>query len=165
MNEQTQRAPLMVTPDGGQVLWFGPNRTRILAGAGDTGGAYGLLHSWVPEGASPPLHVHHDDDEAFYVLEGRMRIVCGDAEYIAPAGSFALLPRGVPHTFVAEGAGDVRVLTLISPGGGERYFVEAGAPAGGPGLPPAGPPDIARLNAAGPAHNIEILGPPLYRGE
>ena len=163
MHEATQRPALVVAPDGGHALWFGPNRTRILASASDTDGAYGLLHSWVPEGASPPLHVHRADDEAFYVLEGQLRILCGDTEHVAPAGSFALLPRGVPHTFIADGAGDVRVLTLISPGGGERYFTDAGAPADGPDLPPAGPPDIARLRAAGPAHGIEILGPPIRR--
>jgi mannose-6-phosphate isomerase-like protein (cupin superfamily) len=152
--------PLVVAPDEGSALWFGPNRTRILATAEQTHGAFGLMHSWVPDGASPPRHVHHREEEAFYVLEGTLRIVCGDETLLAPAGTFALLPRGVPHTFRAEG-GDVRVLTLLTPGGGEGYFAEAGSPAQGSGLPPAGPPDIARLTAAGPGFGIEIVGPPL----
>jgi mannose-6-phosphate isomerase-like protein (cupin superfamily) len=132
-----------------------------LAGAAETDGSYGLVHVWAPAGSSPPLHVHHSADEAFYVLDGELRIVCGGEEYRAPTGACALLPRGLPHTFIVEGERDARLLTLISPGGSESFFAEAGSPASGEGLPPAGPPDLATLMRVGAQHDIEILGPPL----
>ena len=91
-----------------------------------------------------------------------MTFRCGD-ELLRRAGSFTFLPRDVPHTFVVEGDTDAHLLTLISPGGGERFFVDGGRPAEHAGLPPApsGPPDIAGLNRVALEYGSEIVGPPL----
>ena len=145
----------------GEAIWFQPNRMEIKATAASTGGAYGLVESWVAAGHSPPLHVHHREDEAFFVLAGRVRFAAGGREIVAGPGSYVFLPRGVPHTFIVEGEQDAHMLTLISPGGGERFFLEAGRPPQGPGLPPPGPPDIARLRELAPKYGHEILGPPM----
>lgn len=145
----------------GEETWFQPNRMTIKATAEVTGGAYGLVESWVRAGASPPLHVHHNEDEAFFVLEGRVRFHTAGRDVVAGPGSFVFLPRGVPHTFVVEGDDDAHMLTLLSPGGGERFFVEGGRPPEGPGLPPPGPPDIAKLRQLAPRFGNEIVGPPL----
>ena len=145
----------------GEVTWFQPSRMTIKATAEDTGGAYGLIESHVRAGSSPPLHVHHREDEAFYVLEGQVRFHCGGEEIVAGAGSFVFLPREVPHTFIVEGDQDARMLTLLSPGGGERFFVEAGRPPEGPGLPPPGPLDVAKLNEIAGSFGSEFVGPPL----
>jgi mannose-6-phosphate isomerase-like protein (cupin superfamily) len=160
MAQTATRSALVVGPDAGEALWFGPNRMTIKAGAADTEGAYALLEAWAPAGSAPPMHVHRDADEAFYVLAGELTILCGDEEYRAGPGSFALLPRGVPHSFVVEGGLDAHLLTLLSPGASEAFFRDAGIPAGGPGLPPPAMPDIPALARAGMAHGIEILGPP-----
>ena len=77
----------------------------------------------------------------------------------------ALLPRDVPHTFLAQGDQAAHVLTLISPGGGEKFFVAAGEPAAGPGFPPPSPPDIERLRRVAADFGIEILGPPMGAGQ
>src|SRR5262245_59758476 len=82
----------------GEETWFQPNRLTIKASAEVTGGAYGLVESWIRAGSSPPLHVHHREDEAFYVLEGRVRFRCADRDVVGGPGSFVFLPRGVPHT-------------------------------------------------------------------
>jgi mannose-6-phosphate isomerase-like protein (cupin superfamily) len=161
MYDTASRSALVVGPEGGDSIWFGPNRMTIVARAADTNGAYALVSAWAPAGSGPPLHVHHGADEAFYILEGELTIVCGDDEFRAGAGSFALLPRDVPHTFVVEGGRDVRLLNLLSPGGSEAFFAEAGSPADDTGLPPAAPPDIAALARVAASHEIEILGPPL----
>jgi len=145
----------------GEATWFQPNLMRIKATAADTGGAYGLVESWVRAGSSPPLHVHHREDEAFYVLEGQVRFHADGRDILAGPGSFVFLPRDVPHTFVVEGDREARVLTLMTPGGGEGFFVDAGRPAGGPGLPPAGPPDVALQARVAPTYAAEILGPPI----
>jgi hypothetical protein len=67
----------------------------------------------------------------------------------------------VPHTFVVEGDADAHMLTLLSPGGGEQFFVDGGRTPEGPGLPPPGPPDVARLKELAPRYGNEIVGPPL----
>jgi hypothetical protein len=67
----------------------------------------------------------------------------------------------VPHTFVVEGGEPARMLTLLTPGGGEGVFVEAGRPAEDEGLPPDEPPDLERLGRAARRFGQEIVGPPM----
>src|SRR5262245_1324420 len=95
----------------------------------------------------PPLHIHRAEDEAFWVLEGHLTVRCGDEEFAAGPGAFVYMPRGVPHTFRLEGGTPARLLLLLTPGGGEDFFVAPGRPAAGPGLPPPAPPDVAALAA------------------
>ena len=154
-------APFAYGAGEGETVWFQPNRMTVKATADQTNGGFGLLESWIRAGSSPPLHVHHREDESFWVLEGRIRFRVGDEEILAGPGSFVFGPRDIPHTFVVEGGEDARMLTLLTPGGGEGYFVEGGREPEGPGLPPPGPPDVARLIALSPAYGSEILGPPL----
>ena len=154
-------APYASLSGEGEETWFQPNRMRIKATAETTGGAYGLVESWIRAGSSPPLHVHHNEDEAFFVLEGQVRFHSAGRDIVAGPGSFVFLPREVPHTFIVEGDEDAHMLTLLSPGGGERFFVEGGRPPERPGLPPPGPPDIAKLQQLAPRYGNEILGPPL----
>jgi mannose-6-phosphate isomerase-like protein (cupin superfamily) len=153
--------PRFLGPGEGQAIWFLTNRMTMKATAETTGGAYGLLESCVVPGFSPPLHVHHREDEAFYVLEGELTMRCGDETFYATAGSFVFLPRDIPHTFVVEGDKPARLLTLLSPGGGEGVFVEGGRPAEADGLPPVRPPDIPALKRASEKFGGEIVGPPM----
>jgi mannose-6-phosphate isomerase-like protein (cupin superfamily) len=148
-------------PGEGQTVWFLRNHMTIKATAESTGGAYGLVESLVAPGFSPPLHVHHREDEAFWVLEGELSMRCGDRTFRARPGSFVFLPRDVPHTFVVEGDTPARMLTLLTPGGGEALFVEAGRRAEHDGLPPATPPDIDALRRASERYGAEIVGPPM----
>ena len=147
----------------GEEVWFLQNRMTIKATAKSTGGAYGLVESWIPAGASPPLHIHRREDEAFWVMEGTVTFRAGDDTITARPGSFVFLPRDVPHTFVVEGAEPAHILTLLTPGGGEQFFVEGGRTPDGPGLPPPGPPDIEKLTQAASQFGMEIVGPPLSR--
>ena len=158
----TAEQSAVVVPSGeGQALWFTTNRITIKATAQDTGGAFSLWESFVPPGSSPALHVHHREAETFWVLEGRLTIRCGGDTFSAGPGSMAVLPRNVPHTFVAEGDAPAHLLTLATPGGVEGYFVAAGRPAETDGLPPAGPPDIGLLHRFSSDFGLEIVGPPL----
>jgi|SRR5262245_57504959 len=154
----------LLGPGEGEAFWFLRNRMTIKATAQTTGGAFGLVESLIAPGFSPPLHVHHREDEAFWVLEGELSLRCGDRAFRAAAGSFVFLPRGVPHTFVVEGDAPARMLTLLVPGGGEGVFIEGGRPAEHDGLPPAQPPDIAALKAVSERYGAEIVGPPMTRG-
>jgi len=105
--------------------------------------------------------VHYREDESLWVLEGELTMRCGDRTFQAGPGSFVFLPRGVPHTFVVDSSTPARMLTLLTPGGGEGVFIEGGRPAEGPGLPPPAAPDIEKLKRVSERFGAEIVGPPM----
>ena len=159
--ESTTERAVVLGPGEGTPVWFLGNLMVVKATARSTNGGYGLLESLVPAGASPPLHVHHREDETFWVLEGALTVRCGTETYHATAGSYVFLPRGVPHTFRVEGDAPARMLTLLTPGGGEAFFVEGGRPAERMTLAPEGRPDLARLQKVALEFGSEFVGPPL----
>jgi quercetin dioxygenase-like cupin family protein len=160
-SEHTAADARFVAPGGGQPLWFLRNRINVKATAESTGGAFGLVESLIAPGFSPPLHVHRLEDESFYVLEGELTMQCGERRFRATPGAFVFLPRNVPHTFVVEGDRPARMLTLLTPGGGEGVFIDGGRQPEHDGLPPAAPPDIAALKQLSAKYDAEIVGPPL----
>jgi quercetin dioxygenase-like cupin family protein len=96
----------------------------------DTAGQFALLEVEGAPGGEPPLHVHKNEDEMFYVLEGQLKVRRGEEELTADAGDSVFLPRGVAHTFkiLSKAA---RFLVYITPGGFESYFRELGHPVDG----------------------------------
>jgi quercetin dioxygenase-like cupin family protein len=81
----------------GEATWFLQNRMVLKATAETTDGAYGLVESTIAPGASPPLHIHRREDEAFYVLEGELTFRYDGEDHAAGSGTFVFLPRDVPH--------------------------------------------------------------------
>lgn len=142
-------------------LWFIDGLARIHVSGEETGGSYAVLENTVPQGDMPPLHVHHREDEWFYVLEGDFTFHVGDAELTLPTGGFAFGPKGVPHTFIA-GADGGKALVGFQPFQFEGFLREVGEPAPERVLPPRleTPPDMTRLIPIGARNGIEILGPP-----
>ncbi|MBA3643897.1 MAG: cupin domain-containing protein, partial [Chloroflexia bacterium] len=126
-----------------------------------TGGALATVEFLHPPRFATALHVHHTADEAFYVLSGAMRGVCGDQEWRATTGAFVWLPLGIPHGYAVDGDETLRTLAITVPAGFDRFIVEAGEPAGERALPPPTPPDIEKLEAAGAKYRIETVGPPV----
>jgi quercetin dioxygenase-like cupin family protein len=153
--------PFIRKPGEGDATWFLTNHMTLKATSEETGGGFGLVESTVAAGSSPPLHVHHGEDESFYVLEGELTFKAGDETFEVGPGSFVFLPRDLPHTFVVEGDTPARLLTLLTPGGSERMFVDGGRTPEHAGLPPAGPPDVERLKRVAEQYGNEIVGPPL----
>jgi quercetin dioxygenase-like cupin family protein len=86
------------------------------ARSGQTGGALTAWESTAAPGEGPPLHLHVNEDEFMYVLEGRLRFRLDENDHTAPAGSFVFIPRGVPHTWQNAGDGHARILFLFTPG-------------------------------------------------
>ncbi len=154
-------AAVTVRAGDGQTVWFTQNRMTLKATAETTGGAFGLVEAVAPAGSSPPLHVHHREDESFWVLDGELTVRCGERTLEAGAGSFVFLPRGVPHSFVVEADRPAHLLSLCVPGGFEQYFVAAGRRPEHDGMPPDEPPDVALLVRVGKQFGLEIVGPPL----
>jgi quercetin dioxygenase-like cupin family protein len=105
----------------------------------DTDRTFGLIEQVVPAGfPGPPLHVHPEFEETFYVIEGEIAVRVGDEAHEAGPGSVAVVPRGTPHTFANPADQPVRMLVLVTPGGFERYFdALAAAVAERGGYPPA----------------------------
>lgn len=162
-NISTIQPYILKTEEGG-AIWYVNNRATIKATAADTGGAFSLVDMQVAIGHGPPLHIHHTEDEAFWVLEGHLTVRCGEETFSAGPGSFVYTPRGTPHTFRLEGETPARLLVLLIPGGGEGFFIEAGRPAEGPGLPVPRPPDVAYLASVAAKYHLEFVGPPLPSG-
>src|SRR5690349_11284532 len=100
-------------------------------------GRVSALEFLAPPGFGPPLHIHHREDEILQILDGSVRVVCGDADVVAGAGALAFLPRGVAHTFRVIGDEPARMLAIFTPGGVEAMFVDAGVPADAARLPDA----------------------------
>jgi len=161
---KTAADPQFVEPAEGSAIWFLRNRMVVKATANTTNGAFGLLETLLAPGFSPPLQVHHREDESFYILEGELTMQCGEKRFRATPGAFVFLPRDVPHTFVVEGDRPARMLTLLTPGGGEGVFIEGGRQAEHDGLPPAAPPDIPALQQVSVRYGAEIVGPPIAPG-
>ena len=112
-------------------------------------------------GHQPPPHVHHREDEAFYVLEGELTLHTGDDTVTLRPGAFCNALRGVPHTFRVTSGAPARWLVVSSPAGFDAFVAEFGVPAAAKELPVLdGAPDVERLVAVAARHGIEILGPP-----
>ena len=146
--------------DEAEAIWFLGCLATIKADGARTGGALGLVEFTHPPGFAAPRHVHHAENEAFYVLAGTMRGYCGDHTWRATPGSFVWLPRGIPHGYAVEGDETLRTLAITVPAGFDRFVAEAGEPARERIVPPPGAPDIEKLNAAAATAGIEHLGPP-----
>jgi quercetin dioxygenase-like cupin family protein len=155
-----QEARMPATTTTAQPLWFLANLARIHASGDETGGSYGVVEITGAPGDMPPLHVHHEDDEAFYVLEGRLRVHVGDSVRELDAGDFALAPHGIPHVYEVISDTPARWLALSS-GRFEEFVREVSVDALEPTLPPTvqGPPP-EELGAIAARHGIELLGPP-----
>lgn len=153
----------VVAPGDGDHRFFLNHLATVKVGAGESSSGMSAVEFTAPRGFGPPLHVHREEDELMYVLEGEIRLVLGDTSTVATAGTVVSLPHGVPHVFqvVSDAA---RFLTVTA---GRRTapsfdrFVRAlGEPTEPTALPaPAAidPGDVGRVCAE---HGIEVLGPP-----
>jgi quercetin dioxygenase-like cupin family protein len=144
----------------GEGLWFLDGLMTVKAGGPETRNAFTLIEAQCPAGSGPPPHIHHDEEEAFYVLEGELSVTCGDQAWTAGPGAFALLPRGLPHSWRASDAGSARMLQITSPAQFERFAAEVGEPAQTEEIPPAREVDLDTLMRVAPRYGIEVLAPP-----
>ena len=153
----------MSTDDGSIVLKPGEGKsvpvpghkvTHKVVGA-DTGGAYSLLEIELT-GDGPPQHIHKTEDEAFYVLEGEMKVLMGERTITVTAGSFVFIPRGMVHAWCRSGQEPAKILAIFSPAGFEQFFDEA------VDLDVTDTEAyVAKANALAEKYNMEIVGPPL----
>ena len=162
MAEQARRAPFLLTAGAGESVWSLGGRFTTKAVAADTEQRFALVEAVAFQSTEPPLHIHHREDEAWYILDGQMTFYVGDEVLEATAGCFAYAPRGIPHTFTVD-VEPTRVLVLASPAGFEHFALELGEPATDD-TPPANlvVPGPEVLGPVAERYGIEVVGPP-YR--
>jgi mannose-6-phosphate isomerase-like protein (cupin superfamily) len=154
-----QARPYALDPGDGEAHWFFDSLVTIKAAGEQTDSRFALTEFVNPAGFASPLHVHHDELEAYYILEGTAEVHCGDDVFSVAPGSFVMLPRGIPHWHQVSPGAPLRILVLTT-GQFEQYVVACGEPAQARELPPPGTPDMDRVAAAGERFRIEVLGPP-----
>jgi len=157
----TTTSPYRVAAGGGLAdVWWKTGRIIVKASGAETGNAFAQFEVDDPRGSGPPLHVHHNEDETFYILEGQVTMFVGDERIDLQAGDYCFGPRGIPHAYLVRSE-RARMLVTISPSGSEQLFVSLGVPVTSAEpptetvMPPM--PEMARLFAG---YGAEILGPP-----
>jgi mannose-6-phosphate isomerase-like protein (cupin superfamily) len=148
-------------PGEGESVWSVGGRFTVKAGAMLGSDDLAVIESLAFHSTEPPLHIHANEDEAWYVLDGQMTFHVGGEEFVAPSGSFVFGPRGVAHSFTVD-IEPTRVLVLAAPAGFEQFAVELGVPATSDEPPaeiPMPTPEV--LGPVGHRYGIEVVGPPI----
>jgi len=150
------RECFVVAPRAGRRIDLVDFEMRVKADAETTGGVVSVLEATEPPGFGPPVHVHDDAAEAFYVLEGEYLMLLDGDEHHCPAGSFIFIPAGVPHGF-RVGSVPSRKLNLYFPAAMTGYFDDLSAA--------LARTDVTQAELAGiaEAHRMHIIGPPSER--
>lgn len=143
--------------DQGEARWWLGSLAVIKATSADTAGQFSLVEVTENEGETP-LHVHYNEDETFWVLEGEVEFEVGDETVEAGPGTMLFGPRGVPHRYIVR-RGPARMLFLFTPGGFEELLRETSEPAAERRIPTGdeGLPDFETLPAIARRHGCELL--------
>jgi quercetin dioxygenase-like cupin family protein len=148
-------------PGEGEHIWFLGSLVTIKVPGEAVEGRCTLIEFLAPQGLSPPLH-SHPQDETFTLIDGAMTFVAGDQRFLCETGASWIVPRGLRHTFRVESA-TMRLVAVYAPAGMDQCFREAGLPAASPTLPPADAPTrpLEEIERAMRDHGHDNFGPPL----
>lgn len=140
---------LAVGSEEGEARWWLGALAVIKATVADTGGSLTVVDVTDPPDVQAPWHVHHHEDESFWVLEGDVTFEVGGEKIEAGAGDFLFGPRDIPHRYKVGPAG-ARMLFILTPGGFEELIRATSDPAPSRTLPPPDHPmpDEAQMMAA-----------------
>jgi mannose-6-phosphate isomerase-like protein (cupin superfamily) len=147
-----QGGAYVLTPGEGRSIDLGGFGMTVKASADQTGGAFSLLEADEPADFGPPLHIHRDAAEAFYVLEGEYHIFLDGREWSCPAGSFIYIPAGLPHGF-RVGRVASRKLNIYTPAAMVGYFDEVADAVA------AGDVDPDALSRIANRYAMDVIGP------
>jgi quercetin dioxygenase-like cupin family protein len=154
--------PRAVPKEAGQARWWSDGLAVVKATAAETGGQMTIIEITEPPNKEAPLHVHHREDEAFWILDGSATFEVGDQTVEARPGDYLFGPRDIPHRYTT-GPDGCRMLFIFTPGGFEDLLSAVSRPAETRTLPPAdngtSPSDegAQRAQAAIQAHGCELL--------
>ncbi|MGE0135488.1 MAG: cupin domain-containing protein [Dehalococcoidia bacterium] len=157
---EVERQAFLVRAGDGPSVWSLGGRFTTKLGEAAAEGRFAVVEVLAFQSTEPPLHIHHNEDEAWYVLDGQMTFYVGDQVLKASSGSFVFAPRGLPHMFTVDDE-PTRVLVFASPAGFEQFAEELGELADGD-TPPANlaMPGPEVLGPVAHRYGIEVVGPP-----
>jgi quercetin dioxygenase-like cupin family protein len=150
MNEADIASRTFALKEGeGEARWWLGGLATVKATGKETDGRYTLVEVLEPEGEQP-FHVHHREDEGFWVLEGELTFEVGKETIKASPGSFLFGPRDIPHRYTVD-SGPAKMLFILSPAGFEEFIYATSEPAREYTLPPPpeGPPTEAEMEQLG----------------
>lgn len=142
-------------------FWYNGSLLTFLATSEDTEGQFALIEMVGRKGNVPPPHIHHREDEIFYLLEGELTVSVGERRFKATPGTMVFLPRNVPHSFTIDSE-QGRMLVLLTPGGFEGWFRDFSVPATAMTLPPVeevGYSEVQKMLDAAPGYGLEFVLP------
>jgi quercetin dioxygenase-like cupin family protein len=145
-------------PQTAELRWMGETSTYFLATGEQTGEEFALVDEQAKRGESVPLHLHREDPESLYVLEGEVTLYIGEQPGVrAAAGSFAHIPGGTVHGFriASETA---RYLLLTTPRHG-RFYRAITLPSRPGGMPALESVDGSQIEKACEEYGVEFVGP------
>jgi mannose-6-phosphate isomerase-like protein (cupin superfamily) len=145
-----QQAILVITPTEGDTWHVGGPITCKISSQ-QTAGAYTVLEFILNPQGGPPLHVHHREDELFYVVEGQCTVGTKEQSQQSSAGTLVRFPKGTPHFFHNESSVPCKLLITAIPGGLDYYFAEIAA-----ALAANQPDNISAINQK---YQIDFLPP------
>lgn len=160
MTDDTQvLEPMTTRKNEGEARWWFACLAEIKVTTEQTGGLLSIIEITEPPNAAGPLHVHHHEDEGFWILEGNVTFEVGDTTINASAGDFAFGPRDIPHRYTVGDAG-CRMLFIMTPGGFEGLVRDMSIPAQSRTLPPASDqePNWQHVATVAKAYGCELLG-------
>ena len=141
-------------------VWYNGWLMTFLATGEETQGQFALIEAVGRKGNVPPPHIHHNEDEIFYVLEGEIAASVNGRTIKVTPGTMVFLPRDVRHSFTIESE-QVRMLQFLTPAGLEGWFKEFSVPALAMTLPPADEPgyhDVQRMLDVASRYGLEFVG-------
>jgi quercetin dioxygenase-like cupin family protein len=155
--------PVVTTQEEGENLWFGGGLITFKVTSEQSGGVLCMFEHTAGRGKMTPLHLHPDDDEMAYILEGELLLHIDGVERKAGPGDVVWIPRGVPHAFLVTSEVE-RSLWVVTPGGVmEAFYRQAGESASGRTLPST-EINLGRLSAAGKQTGaMQMLGAPPFQ--
>lgn len=150
MEAESPKAKVVQPGEGLQYNVMGAMMT-YKATAHDTRGAYSLAIEVTPPHGGLPLHVHHQEDEAMYILEGEYEIQCGNQAFRAIAGTFVFLPKDIANRYQNLGDEPGKFLYITFPGGFEKLVEQTSL------LTSGSPPDMQKVMETARQHGIEFI--------
>ncbi|CAM3315223.1 quercetin 2,3-dioxygenase [Paenibacillus lupini] len=127
MSNQSKAGKMHRKPESDNTFLFLTDINSILVSGEDTNGEFCVVHCSVNENDGPPLHIHGNEDESFYVLDGELEMTLGNDTFFVQSGEYVFAPRGIPHTFKVKSQ-KARFLVTAYPAGFDSFVKELGTP-------------------------------------
>jgi quercetin dioxygenase-like cupin family protein len=143
------------------LIWLGELAIIHVTGK-ETNGRYSMVELFATKEGEVPWHVHHDEDEGFFIIEGEISVYIDDKDIKGRPGDFIFAPKDVPHRYSVDSPGHARMLMMFSPSGFENFVRATSVPATSLTPPPPAPinMDFEQLMKIAAQYGTKFVEPP-----